>query len=219
MTLLARLSEDVPLSGELLQAGPVRVTLQFSGGDVPRVSQVSIVGRWQGGRTLEVGPEHTSLDGVSQNKSICPEALSLALIDHLWDLEFDLVAHADQQLVVRFGPGVEVAIQRGTTVTVCGRAVGPPHAMVLSGPLELDAGDAWICLSQRKLRWLSSLARVRVARAVLHPNGQVRLHGGARPGLDRAVRGGLAQASSRLSELVQFSPRFSRIRGFLHQGA
>lgn len=219
MTLLARLSEDVPLYGELLQAGPVRITLQFTGGKVPRVSQVSIVGQWRGGRCLDVGSDRATLDGALRMDSICPEALSLALIDHLWDIEFDLVAHADQQLLVRFGPGVEVAIRRGTTVSVCGLAAGPPHAMVLSGPLELDAGDAWICLSRDKLRWLSSLARVRVARAVLHPDGQVRLHGGARPGLNRAVRGGLAQASTRLSELVRFSPRFSRIRGFLHQVA
>jgi hypothetical protein len=94
-------------------------------------------------------------------------------------------------------------------------AVGPAADLKLDRPLVVSVGNAWVCLSHDRLRFLSSLARVRISKAVLHPDGSVALEGGARRGLDRAARGGLNRASERLSNLVKSAPQFSMVRAFL----
>lgn len=146
--------------------------------------------------------------------------LAKVIFGAMWDLEADAWAISDHEVEVGFGRGlgrvVEFGIPAGTYVRLRGESVGPPSKPVLSAPLSLSVGGAWIRLGgDRRVRWLSSLARVRVERAILHPDGRVALDGGARRILNRAARGGLAHASARISELVQHSPRFVRVRSFL----
>jgi len=79
----------------------------------------------------------------------------------------------------------------------------------------VSTGDAWLRISKGHLGYLSRLARVRIRRATLHPDGSVAIEGGGRRGLDRAVRRGLLEASAQLSNLVKSAPQFSGIREFL----
>ena len=138
------------------------------------------------------------------------------LLGNLWDLEFCAKGFASAEMDLRFGPGIRVHIPAHGLVRASGAAVGPPHALVLSGPLQLSAGEARLQFEGgRRLRWVSSLACVRLSRAVLHPDGRVALEGGARRGFELAVRGGLSHASTQLSLLVRHSPRFDRVRSFL----
>ena len=86
---------------------------------------------------------------------------------------------------------------------------------MLSQPVVMEVDGEGFKLSHQRFRRLASLASLRLEGASLHPDGEVRLKGGAGLGLDRMVRGGLEKASERLSELVRSSPRFARVRSFL----
>ena len=127
----------------------------------------------------------------------------------------DALVVPDSDVWVRFGRGVEALVPAGTVLEVSCSAVGAPDDLKLAEPLVMSIGDAWLRLSNDRLRFLSSLAKVRVSKAILHPDGSVDLEGGARRGLDRAARGGLDQASKRLSKLVRSAPQFSKVRQFL----
>ena len=86
---------------------------------------------------------------------------------------------------------------------------------LLATALEVRVDGSGIRVRHEQARWLDSLARIRIRRVSLHPDGQVEFDGGASGMMDWAVRSGLERASSRISELVKDSPRFERLRTFL----
>jgi len=127
----------------------------------------------------------------------------------------EATAIPDGDLWMRFGGGLEVRVPAGSVLEVSGAAVGAPDDLTLVAPLVVSIGDAWLRVSSGHLGYLSRLARVRITRATLHPDGSVAIEGGARRGLDLAVRRGLDRASSQLSRLVKSAPQFSIVRSFL----
>jgi hypothetical protein len=170
----------------------VCLQIEFRGGSSPQITRAT-----RDGETLTPG-EAAALLGEIDSPSI------------------DALAVPDGDLWMRFGRGIEVLIPAGSVLEFSCAAVGPPTDLTLAGPLVIvSVGDAWVRLSNDKLRFLSSLARVRISRAILHPDGSVDLEGGARRGLDRAVRSGLNRASARFSKLVKHAPQFSIVRDFL----
>ena len=78
--------------------------------------------------------------------------------------------------------------------------------------------DQGIRVTHGRAPGLSKVARVRVHRFALPPDGSVHLDGAGRGMLDFAISSGLRQASSRLSALIRESPRFERLRAFLRTG-
>lgn len=137
------------------------------------------------------------------------------LMDHLADVEVEAYACADADVCLRFGGGLDVWLPGGQQLTMHGATRGPVDAARLSSPWVVSVPGAAVRASHAQLRWVSALAKVRVDRATLHPDGSVHLEGRGRGGLDRVVRGGLQQASARLSGLVRTSPRFASVRAFL----
>lgn len=199
--IAGRLVAPVRVGEAQIDAGPVRIEVDFTGGREPRIDRAVAIAR------------QPRAGGVVRLALTAQQAE--ALVSELWDLDVSAWAIARGDVHLRLAPGMEVDFPGGR-VSVCGSAVGPPDRMVLAGPLEFSAGHATVRLSGTdRLRWLSSLARIRVDRAVLHPDGRVALEGGARRGFDTAVRAGLKSASEALSSLVRSSPRFSVVRTFL----
>lgn len=199
--LEGRLTAPLRVGEGELSAGPVALEVEFEGGQPPTlVRAVAIAHQVRAGGVVRLPLDASGLEAV---------------VGQLWDLRVQASARARGNVHLRFGPGVELDFPGGT-VQMTGEASGPPHAMVLCAPLEIRAGQATVRLAgSGKLRWLSELAAIRVDRAVLHPDGRVALEGGARRGLDRAVRSGLRRASDAVSSLVRHSPRFRVVRTFL----
>jgi hypothetical protein len=196
LLLRGRLVAPVEIGAGVVEPGPVQLTVGFVGGADPAMERADVV----------------SPSFMAPLKAAEVEAL----LTGMWDLEIRAKAYASDNLDLRFGSAIGVHIPARAWMTASGSAAGPPHALLLSGPLQLAAGEAQLqLLGGRRLRWLSSLASVRLGRAVLHPDGRVALEGGARRGLDRAVRRGLGHAAEQLSQLVRYSPRFRRVRTFL----
>jgi len=137
------------------------------------------------------------------------------LVRRLGDVEVSVRAEPDGDVVLRLGGGVEVRVASHVRLTLDGAAEGPADDLRLCRPVEIGFGGDGIRLHHGKLEWLSRLASVRVAHATLHPDGSVDLEGGANPGFDAAVKGGLHTASASLSALVRRSPG---VRRFLHVG-
>ena len=220
MDLRGRLVQPLHLAGFTLAPGPVRCQVRFDGGSQPSIDQVTVTGNWSEGSVLRATPSSVELDGQRVTGSVRAGRLVQRVVEALWDLQADAWALADHEVQVGLGRGlgrrVELGIPSGACVRLRGESLGPPSKLVLAAPLSVSVGGAWIRLGgDRRVRWLSSLARVRVERAVLHPDGRVALDGGARRLLNRAARGGLAHASDRISDLVRHSPHFGRVRTFL----
>ena len=223
---------SIPLGDATLEvsAGPVEVAFGFSGGDCPKLAQVHIGASRLGvcgassthtGRQLRTQDDTVSLDNATADVGEPPHRIARTvhmLTAALSDVVFDAKARPVGELLVRLPAGVHVVVPANDTLHARGASQGPPHALQLSEPLEVHAGGEGIRLSHRHFRWLARLARVRISVATLHPDGNVRLEGGASSGLDRAVRKGLRRTSSSLSSLVRTSPQFQRLRRFLKHG-
>lgn len=181
----------VRISGTRKTGEPVRLEIQFVGGAEPRIVRAAV------GSTLLTARE------------------AEAVVAELISPSIEARAVPDGDLWVTFGGGVEVRIPAGSMLEVSGAAVGEPDNLTLGSPLVVSIGDAWLRVSKGHFGYLSRLAKVRITRATLHPDGSVAIEGGARPGLDRAVRGGLDRASARMSTLVKNAPQFSLVRAFL----
>ncbi len=181
----------VRVVGTCSSGGAVCLEVAFRGGSTPEITSATI-------NRVTVSPREAE-----------------ELMRGLANPTVEALAVPDGDLWMRFGGGMEVLIPAGSVLEVTGAAVGPPDDLKLTEPLVVSIDDAWLRLSHNRLRFLSSLARVRISKAVLHPDGSVNLEGGARLGLNRAVRGGLVRASERLSTLVRSAPQFSMVRAFL----
>ena len=201
-----------------LEAGPVAARVDFVGGATPAMEAAALdaaqitVGSHQGA-TLAAGPGATALDGVA----IDPVRMDLLLeflLDHVHDLSVEVAAHTERDLIVKVSKGVEATLPAHHVVTLRGGTQGPPEQPLLAAPLVVSVAGTGVRLSHAKLRWLSTLAKVRLQEAQLHPNGRVALHAHARGGSQR-LGGGLHRVSERLSEVVRRSPRFARVRAFL----
>lgn len=199
-------------------ASMLRFDLAFSAG--PEIAMLAIEGELtvdgRPVRHLVLEPGSATEDGVQRPCDVRIDRLLEVLVDRLGDVEVAAEALPDGELLVRFGTGLEVSIPASATLAVRGASVGPPNALRMSAPLVVSVDGAHVRIGVRHLRWLGALARIRVHRATLHPDGSVQLEGGARSGIDGAVRSGLTQVSARLSTLVRSSPRFARVRAFLH---
>lgn len=196
-----RLVEAVDLGDVRFEPGPIGLEVAFLGGPRPSLVRAVAVSRQEragGVIRAPLAPDHAA-----------------ALVGRLWDLHLEARGDAAGEVRLQLAPGMEVCVPGGW-VLARGATCGPPDALVLSGPFEITAGNAVIRLAGGdRLRWLSSLAAIRVDRAVLHPDGRVALEGGAGRGLDRAVRSGLQRASEALSGVIRHSPRFAPFRAFL----
>ncbi len=211
-----------------LGAGDVAVVLRFQGGDSPAISGATITGsmgsltgpdRSWSGHAFGLRPDSVSVDGVP-TPDLGPIDVARALqslLDAVGSLVFEASAEPAAELIVRLPAGLVVALDADERLVVRGASDGPPGALRLSQPLEVRCRGEGIRLSHMQLRMLAGLARVRIQAATLHPDGKVNLEGGAAGGIDRAVRGGLHHTSARLSRLVQTSPQFHKLRGFLKE--
>lgn len=207
-------------SRELALSGPVRVSLTFRSG--PELTELVVEGALTlDGATIrqaKLAPGLLVVDGTPSPAALRLDRVLEAVVDLLSDVQVQARVIPDGELVVTFASGVDVSVPGNQLLTVQGAATGPASALRLSAPLVVSVHGATIRLNHNQLRWLGALARVTVHRATLHPDGRVDLEGGGRTGLDRAVRGGLQQASARLSRLVRSSPRFASVRAFLLPG-
>jgi len=198
-----------------LEAGPVAARLDFVGGKTPVIEAAAVDADelWLSphrGATLAVGPGCATLDGV-RVPVVRMDLLLDELVDHLHDLAVMATAHSEADLLVKVARGVEATVPAREPVVVTGTTSGPPSQPLLDAPLVVRVGGTGVRVSHRRLQWISSLARVRLMEATLHPDGKVALHADAR---GRRMRG-LQRVSDRLSEVVRDSPRFARVRRFL----
>lgn len=206
---------------EHLQAqGPIELVFAFLGGEEPRIIEVALSGelRWDDveGTALVVTEDSMAFDEAEQEASLRMDLLVQALIAQLGDVKGWAEVLPDGEVVVKFQHGVQATIAADAVLTVQGCAAGPPEGLTLSEALTLEVDGEGLRLSHQRFHRLANLARLRIERASLSPDGEVKLHGGANAGLDRLVRGGLHRASARLSELVRKSPKFARVRRFLN---
>jgi len=198
--------------------GPVCGRVDFEGGGPPSLLAAALdatqltVGTVQG-RTLAAAGDVVGLDDTSL-PALRMDLLLEALLDHLHDLSVEVAAWPGQDLLVKLSGGVEATVGATDVVTLKGTTRGAPGQPLLDAPLVCTVGGSGLRVSHQKLRWLSTLAKVRIQEASLHPCGRVDLQADTRVGLHRMGRG-LDRVSQRLSEVVRRSPRFARVRTFL----
>lgn len=190
-----RVGADRPVD---LPAGSIVVDLTFEGGEEPSITSLTLTAA---DREL---PAPAS-----------PAAFVAALLDVLHDLAIDLEVHTDGEVVIDLGSGLQATLADGGSIALRAAAHGSPEAPRLVEPLEVDVADHGIKVTHARAPGLSRMARVRVHRFALHPDGTVHLDGGGTGVLDFAVSSGLRRASSRLASLIRESPRFERLRAFL----
>ena len=202
-----------------VEAGPLELAFTFEGGEEPLILALalegSLVRSGAAGTSLDADAEGTTLDGARHDHPVRLDKLLEAVLHGLSDVDAWTEVIPRGELLVKFQHGVQVAVAADAVVRAEGSAEGRPGSLRLSRPLILSVGGEGLRLSHRRFRRLASLADIRIEGATLHPDGEVRLRGGANTALDRVVRGGLKRASARLSELVRRSPRFARVRRFL----
>ncbi|HHO53517.1 MAG TPA: hypothetical protein ENK18_22270 [Deltaproteobacteria bacterium] len=202
MQLAGRLPEPLETSfggrQVRLPPGTVELELTFRGGEEPQITELQLL----------AGPVALRLTETSG------EGLS-ALVDQLHDASIRAEAHTEGDLLVKVGHGIEAIVFGGGVVTLTAVVQGPPEDPRLASALEARVGGAGIRVSHSSARWLSALAKIRIHRVSLHPDGSVQLEGGGRGLVDLAVMRGLRRASTRITDLVKQSPRFERVRAFL----
>jgi hypothetical protein len=208
--------------------GWVELAADFTGGMEPTLRQLVVRGSMAlapGGRSPVRGEElllrdqRIHLDDIEYPRAangVGSGRLLAGLVAGMGDVELRARAEPDGDVLLQMGHGLEVAIAHGALLTVRGATRGPADGLVLSRPLEIGFGGEGIRLDHEHLRWLSRLAKVRIAGATLHPDGSVDLDGRAAPGFNTAVQGGLYTASAKLSSLIRRSPG---IRRFLRHKA
>jgi len=179
-----------------IRTGLVRIELTFSGGDEPEFTEASVVG--PGCRVTT-----TDVSGVGP------------VVDELHDVGVRVEARTDTEVEVTLGHGIEATIPKNGTISLSAAVEGPPETPVLAAALEVNVDGSGIGVRHSQARWLDSIARIRISRVSLHPDGQVEFDGGGTGVMDWAVNDGLRRASSRITELVKASPRFERLRSFL----
>lgn len=225
VTLSGRVADlTLTLGGQpiVVEAGPIGIDAAFTGGHAPCLRRaevrgaIALGGRSGGVLVLEGGG--IVLDGDTlplAAERVGAGRMLASLVRCVADARVQAEADPDGDVVVQLGGGIEVALAEGVGLTLRAATLGPPDALQLCAPVELGFGGDGMRLSHDGLRFLSRLASVKIERAMLHPDGSVDLQGSGRPGLDRAVRGGLHTASASLSTLVRRSPRFRRVRDLL----
>lgn len=211
-----------PVRFEALEArGPIELVFTFQGGQDPSIVELALSGAltWDGveGTAVVVTEQTVAFDETELEGPVRVDLLTRALVAQLADVQGWAEVVPDGEVVVKFQAGVQATIAADAVLTVQGCASGSPDALTLSEPLVLQVDGEGLRLSHRRFHRLANLARLRIERASLSPEGEVQLEGGANGGLDRLVRGGLHRASARLSELVRSSPKFSRVRRFLRE--
>lgn len=199
--------------------GELEIAFTFVGKPDPRILELALVGQMRvgerAGTAIDFDDEHTLLDGHIVGEALRMDHVVEAVLEGLSDVAAWVEAFPDGELIVKFPAGVQASLSGSAVVTLEGAAEGPPGHLRLSQPLQMRVDGEGLCLTHRRFHRLANLASVRIEEAVLHPNGEVRLRGGANGALNRVVRGGLKRASARLSDLVRRSPRFARVRTFL----
>ncbi len=217
-----RLEEEVVVSIDgvevVLGVGVVCGRVDFEGNGAPTLLAAALDAsvvrvRVVEGRTLAAAADVVDLDGTPL-PALRMDLLLEALLDHLHDLSVEVAAWPGQELLVKLAGGVEATVSATDVVTLKGTTVGPPGQPLLDAPLVCTVGGAGLRISHQKLRWLSTLAMVRIQEASLHPCGRVDLQADTPVGLHRVGRG-LDRVSERLSEVVRRSPKFARVRAFL----
>lgn len=216
-----RIEGELPaseLDGIQIRGGPAALAFAFAGGPQPTVTVLTLVAdldvHGKSARSLEYG-DSMCVDGVPDAASVRIDLLLQHLVERFGDLTAEAEVRPDGEVLVKFQHGVQATLSAGTTVRIAASAQGPAHALQLCAPLTMQVDGEGVRLTHKRFRRLASLAGVRIEGATLDPDGRVRLRGGAEGRLDRLVRGGLAQASDRLSDLVRKSPRFARVRHLL----
>ncbi len=176
--------------------GMVRIDLTFVGAKAPAFTEAVLVGPHCSVRTADVA-------GVGP------------VIDVLHDVGLCVEARTDDEVQVMLGHGIEATIPENGTISLSAAVEGPPETPVLAATVEVRVDGTGIGVRHSQARWLDSLARIRINRVSLHPDGQVEFDGGAAGVMDWAVTSGLKRASSSITSLVRESERFERLRSFL----
>lgn len=179
-----------------LTTGMVRIDLTFVGGESPAFTEAHLAAPHCTVRTTDVA-------GVGP------------VADVLHDVGVCIEARTDSEVQVSLGRGIEATIPKDGTISVTAVVEGPPETPVLAGTLEVRVDGTGIGVRHRQARWLDALARIRIRKVSLHPDGQVEFDGGGAGVMDWAVTNGLKRASSSITALVKDSPRFERLRTFL----
>jgi hypothetical protein len=215
------LAERFEAEGLALTGSRVELVFTFAGGPSPEILTLAVVGalEWTGtpGMTLEAAEDSVHVDECVQTGLLRTDLFLVELLRALSDVTAFAQVIPDGEVVVKFQHGVQATISPNAVVSVSGRACGPPNALRLADALTMEVDGEGVRLSHQRFHRLASLANVRIEGASLHPNGEVRLRGGAQGQLDRLVRGGLRRASVKLSDLVRRSPRFARVRRILQE--
>lgn len=219
VVLQGRLADDLRLGDACVMAGPVVLSLTFTGGAKAAVGSVRVDGEVRAGgmsgSTLALdaqggwlGPHRVEVGAP------LPRALE-AIVDAIHDVVVDAEASPISEVSLRFPAGVELVVPGDGPLVLSGAAEGPPEALVLAEPLVVAIGGSGLQVTHKQLRWLANAVALSVSRAVLQPDGRVELEGNAARGLGRIAQGGLDVAGDQLTELVWAAPQFERVRGFL----
>lgn len=185
-----------------LESGPVApgrvcVELVFEGGKAPAL-RASRVGIGRGPERALAGTDDAGL-----------------LVGKLSDVEVEARTQASQTTEMPLAAEVRLVLEPEVVVTVSASARGPAGALRLARPIAVGFSGEGARLRHGGLHRLSRWADLRLRRAVLHPDGRVRLEGGGRRGLDLTARAGLGTASAAVTRLVRSGQRFRSLQGFL----
>lgn len=206
----------LPLGGWELVLGPTPVDLSvdFEESRIRRVELACpvLVGERRG-RRLQLESGRIALDGEEiplRAPAVGLRHFLVPLVRGLSDVSAEARAEPKGDLLLALGSGIEIRVADRVPLTVRGATRGPPEALQLCRPVQLDFGGEGIRIS------LARLARVRIDHATLHPDGTVDLRGHDAP---LVLRRGLQGASVGLSRLVRHGPRFRQVRRFLWRPA
>jgi hypothetical protein len=211
---------DLSLGPFLLRvgAGEVQIRGSFIGQKTPEIRQFEIraarlecpngpLGSW-----VLIEPRRISWQGgeLAWLEKASLRELGYECLGALSNLRIELTARANAAWQLDLGGGVSLDIRRDALVELKGATLGDAARIQLCEPMEIRCEDVTVQLGSGQFRALSRLARVRLTGATLHPDGSVRLKGGSRRGLNRAIQGGLSRASRGISNIVRQNVRIRR---------
>lgn len=196
-TLFLRGHVPRPLPGLALAPGPVGLQLVFRGADRPRLVRARLV----------------QADATA--RELAPDADLEALVASMSDVRAEATGTPFSGLAVELSRDLRLALEPGVRVVIAVETSGEAHALRLCRPLVMRFGGNGMRLEHGAYRRLSRLAAIRLHRAELHPDGEVRLAGRGPKLTDVAVQRGLQLAASRVTRMVREGQRLRSLQPLL----
>jgi len=201
-------------------AGEVEISGCFVGQQCPQITQLVVRAAQLDcpdgslGNSVHIEPRRIRWEGgqLAWLQPIPLHELGYECLGALSNLGFEMTARASAAWQLSLGGGLSLDIRKDALVGLKGATRGDAAGLRLCEPMEIRCEDVTVQLGSGQFRALSRLARVQLTGATLHPDGSVRLKGGSRRGLNRAIQGGLSRASRGISSIVRQNVR---LRGFL----